>query len=83
LCEQALGLLQSLQQTHQSTHSPVTTGQQVTASMEIEEVEISDSDELMDKYGIRIPVVVVSGREAELGWPFSLPELSRFLFADR
>ena len=37
----------------------------------IEEVDISTSDALVDKYGIRIPVIRFADREEELGWPFS------------
>ena len=40
-------------------------------------VDISDSDELFERYGVRIPVVAhPDGRE--LGWPFSPRELSEF-----
>ncbi len=37
----------------------------------IEEVDISNSDALLDKYGIRIPVIRFANREAELSWPFT------------
>lgn len=41
-------------------------------------VDISDSDELMSRYGLRIPVL--KRRDgAELGWPFGAPELAAFL----
>lgn len=41
-------------------------------------VDISDSDELMSRYGVRIPVL--KRRDgAELGWPFAAPELAAFL----
>ena len=33
-------------------------------------VEISDSETLVERYGIRIPVIRVEGQEEELGWPF-------------
>ncbi|MCP5161993.1 MAG: glutaredoxin family protein [Hahellaceae bacterium] len=45
----------------------------------LEEIEISESDHLIERYGVRIPVVrlankgdchVVGGDEWELGWPF-------------
>lgn len=40
-------------------------------------VDISDSDELMARYGVRIPVLRhPNGRE--LGWPFSVEQLSAF-----
>jgi hypothetical protein len=40
-------------------------------------VDISDSDELMARYGVRIPVLRhPNGRE--LGWPFSAQQLLAF-----
>ena len=48
------------------------------SDIEIEAVEIADSDELVDRYGIRIPVVRTPD-EREIGWPFALDELHRFL----
>lgn len=47
--------------------------------MEICEVEISESESLMEAYGIRIPVVSVEGRDDELGWPFSMEQLETFI----
>jgi hypothetical protein len=41
-------------------------------------VDISDSDELFQRYGLRIPVLRHPGG-AELGWPFSDAELAEFL----
>ena len=48
-------------------------------TMTIQEVEISDSDDLMNLYGIRIPVIKTDRAEAELGWPFDARELTQFL----
>ena len=50
LCEQALALLKTL--------SP-------ELNLSIEEIEIADSDELVDRYGIRIPVVTRAGSGLE------------------
>lgn len=36
----------------------------------IELVDIADSDALIERYGIRIPVLRREGDELELGWPF-------------
>lgn len=33
--------------------------------------EISNDDDLIDKYGIRIPVIQRLDNQAELNWPFS------------
>jgi hypothetical protein len=45
--------------------------------LSIELAEISDSDDLMDRYGTTIPVIRADDRE--LGWPFSADELRTFL----
>jgi glutaredoxin len=63
LCELALHLLQSQQ----------TQGR----DLQIVEVEISEDDGLMARYGIRIPVISVA--DAELGWPFDDKRLAQFL----
>lgn len=67
LCEQAYALLVALQQEG--------------LAIDIDSIEIADSDELMDKYGIRIPVVTFTSDEEvrEIGWPFTLDELRAFL----
>ena len=44
----------------------------------LEEVDISSSDELVDAYGIRIPVLRFADGKAELGWPFSVEEFLAF-----
>jgi len=48
--------------------------------LSIELVEIADSEELMDRYGITIPVIQTGGRE--IGWPFSADALQTFLERD-
>lgn len=61
LCEQAEELLQ-----------PVL--DYINAKLEKEvvlmPVEISESEDLVEQYGIRIPVLRVQGQSEELGWPF-------------
>ena len=46
-------------------------------------IEISDDDQLIERYGVRIPVIGRSGDSVlpreELGWPFSLTELQEWL----
>lgn len=44
---------------------------------QLQEVEIAESDALIDCYGIRIPVVATG--EQELGWPFDEQQLEVFL----
>ncbi|MEH6582875.1 MAG: glutaredoxin family protein [Halioglobus sp.] len=43
-----------------------------------QKVDISESDELFERYGVRIPVLRHRSGE-ELGWPFSAQELRLFL----
>lgn len=47
--------------------------------LEICEVEISESESLMQTYGVRIPVIRVDGKDAELGWPFDSASLAQFI----
>ena len=42
-------------------------------------VDISDSEALVDLYGVRIPVLKNTANEKELGWPFDLADLERWL----
>lgn len=63
LCEQALALI-----------SP-----ELPAGCELEQVDISDSDELMTRYGIRIPVVARLDNNTEIGWPFDREAFLSFL----
>ena len=43
-----------------------------------EKVDISDSDELFERYGVRIPVLAYPGGD-ELGWPFTAEDVVDFL----
>jgi glutaredoxin len=42
-------------------------------------VDIADDDELVEKYGMRIPVLKRGDTGAELGWPFDVARASEFL----
>ena len=42
-------------------------------------IDIADDDELLERYGIRIPVLRRVDTGAELGWPFDAAAISRFL----
>jgi len=42
-------------------------------------VEISENETLMEKYGMRIPVLQHSITNKELGWPFDMEQLMFFL----
>jgi hypothetical protein len=45
----------------------------------LELVEISGSDEMIERYGIRIPVVLREDRTEDLGWPFTTEMLDNYL----
>ncbi len=66
LCEQALDLITPL----------LSEGGE---DCEIKEVDISGSDELVDRYGLRIPVVVRTDNNSEMGWPFDREQFLKFL----
>ncbi len=42
-------------------------------------IDIADDDELLEEYGIRIPVLRRVDTGAELGWPFDAAAVSRLL----
>ncbi|MDG1773731.1 MAG: glutaredoxin family protein [Oceanicoccus sp.] len=63
LCEQALELIE-----------PV-----LEPKYQIVKVDISDSDDLINRYGIRIPVVARSDNGAEIGWPFDQQQFLLFI----
>jgi hypothetical protein len=44
-------------------------------------VDIALNDELMERYGVRIPVVVMGNNE--LNWPFDGDQLSAFIAANQ
>jgi hypothetical protein len=69
LCEQALALLQPcLQQGGQGR-------------WRLREVDISDSEDLFQRYGLIIPVLRHEASGKELNWPFDADSISRFLAA--
>lgn len=64
LCEQAEALLAELA---------------ATEPLHWQVVDIADSDALMDRYEMRIPVLLSEGASDDLGWPFSLDDLRRYI----
>jgi len=46
---------------------------------ELKLIDISDSDELMARYAIRIPVLAMVDSSAELDWPFDAGNLLEFI----
>lgn len=47
--------------------------------IQLDKVEIADDDALVDRYGVRIPVIGIVGEVAELNWPFDQQALIEFL----
>jgi flavoprotein len=61
------------------TAAEMLAAQLATARMvEVEQVDICQSDRLFDRYGLRIPVLQHPDKR-ELDWPFTLSELQAFL----
>jgi thiol-disulfide isomerase/thioredoxin len=48
-------------------------------SLRLEEIDIAESDELIERYGVRIPVLKSSQHIDELGWPFDSVQADNFL----
>ena len=49
----------------------------VNPDVQIEAVDVAEDDDLIARYGERIPVLLHNGRE--LAWPFGLLDLQAFL----
>lgn len=47
--------------------------------VDIECIDIADSDEMIEQYGVRIPVLRRTRDQAELDWPFADTALLDFL----
>ena len=45
----------------------------------IELVDIADDDQLVERYGVRIPVLTDLDSGIELGWPFDAVDLAHFI----
>lgn len=52
--------------------------QAIVGGFTFEEVDIAASDELIERYGVRIPVLQHPDQQ-ELGWPFTEHQLQDFL----
>lgn len=48
-------------------------------SLYLEKIDIADSDELIERYGVRIPVLKSPHHMVELGWPFDATQVQSFL----
>ena len=45
----------------------------------LEPIEIADSEDLMRRYGVRIPVLRLAGETRELGWPFTAEQFVAYI----
>lgn len=45
----------------------------------LREIDIADSDELLEAYGVRIPVLKSVQLEDDLGWPFDKHQAREYL----
>ena len=64
LCEQAKEILWPILAKH---------------NIRLQEVEISDSEELMGKFATAIPVIQFSSSDQSLAWPFSVEQVDVFV----
>ncbi len=64
LCEQALAVIDASRRLDRAA---------------LESIDIADDDDLLDRYGTRIPVLRRLDSGAELDWPFTSEEVARFL----
>lgn len=42
-------------------------------------IDIAEDDQLLDRYGERIPVLLRPDNHQELGWPFTAQQLQQFI----
>ncbi|MDH2916751.1 MAG: glutaredoxin family protein [Gallionella sp.] len=50
-----------------------------TVGVEAEHIDITEDDDLLERYGTRIPVVKREDTCAELGWPFDEAAMRGFI----
>lgn len=48
-------------------------------SLSLQEIDIAESDDLIERYGVRIPVLKSPRHLDELGWPFDSQQAANFL----
>lgn len=51
-------------------------------NLRLKTIDIADSDDLIARYGIRIPVIALHDDGGELGWPFTAEEARDFIAAN-
>ena len=82
LCEQALELLQPFLQQGPQPFLQQGDQQHRQGSWSLSEVDISEADDLFQRYGLIIPVLHHAASGNELNWPFDAESVQRFLAAN-
>ncbi len=47
--------------------------------LQLAEQDIAEADELIEAYGVRIPVLLLSGGTQDLAWPFDTQQARQYL----
>lgn len=84
LCEQAETMLLALFQTPGLLPPLIASDDDSGKGVAVDIVDISDDEELVSRYGERIPVLAYedrNGQTQELGWPFEPEQVVRFIRA--
>lgn len=75
-------LLYSTSHCHLCEQAQVILGEVCSANgITVREVEIADDEALLDRYGLRIPVVAIKSTGEELNWPFDQADVMTLLRA--
>ena len=51
----------------------------VVEGLQVELVDIAESEAMVERYGLRIPVLIRCDSAEELGWPFDAEQVAAFL----
>ena len=51
----------------------------VAAGVQVELIDIAESEAMVERYGLRIPVLIRCDSGTELGWPFDGGQVAAFL----
>ena len=79
LCEQAMAQLASVLGAGASPTAAETETKTKTDSLQITEIDIAADELLLQRYGIRIPVLRHDASDSELDWPFDSADILAFL----
>ena len=66
LCEEAEVLLQQLLARYPN-------------QLQVEVIDIVESEELIQQYGERIPILKIAGDNSDLGWPFDFTSMETYI----